>query len=151
MYWPNHTQHFLIIFQHSLSCHVSHPHPNMNLSVRHSRVRTQGFIIMTTTLKSCFQNCIWNWSSFLLVLHANGSSNGSEIQTRSFYHIDISNSPVKKSVKEEPENHHEKSQGDGIGKMFELSSVRMVNVTPGGVGWQPYLLLPYNISQPNAV
>ena len=39
--------------------------------------------------------------------------------------------PVEKSVKEESEDHHEEGQGNGIGKMFELSSVGMVNVTPG--------------------
>ena len=54
----------------------------------------------------------------------------------------VLNKPEEESIKEESENHHDEGERDGIGKMRELCFVRLINVTPGGVGWQPYFLMP---------
>ena len=47
----------------------------------------------------------------------------------------VLNKPEEESVKEESENHHDEGERDGIGKMRELCFARLINVTPGGVGW----------------
>ena len=58
----------------------------------------------------------------------------------------VLNKPEEESIKEESENHHDEGERYGIGKMRELSFARLINVTPGGVGWQPYFLMPDDIT-----
>ena len=75
------------IFQFLLASQVPHPHPDMNLSVRHASVRAQRseVCLAPPALECCLQHWVRRWRPLLPVLHSQSSTHWSE--TTTYKHI----------------------------------------------------------------